>query len=409
MISKRKEYIELIRKKEIILFGAGECAVHFYRRFKDDLPMVGCVTNNRNERIFSADGKEIWPIYRVEEIDYSSGKFVIVCAKNYLPMEEQLKTMGMCYGVDYIDSETFEVLCSEKKIALFYGVCYSRAIYTCLQSSREFSLRYHSYYWMEYLKMDALQEELFSYMLEICDFYLYNAFFTPEKRRLNNAYLARLNKHCIIISIPVLVFNGYYPCESDQIGKDNMYNVTSCLSPYAPFLTPDRNINRMIEEKIGLSEILKRVSDEGFYQKDFIIKNYEKEMKKLELAEKIADIKICDFLYENHQKKRTFLNEKHISNIVIMELADRILEKLGLKRDINNSILKERLLYTSEVPVYPSVIKHLSLEIYRGTYTLYTFKGDIQLTFEQYVERYYEYCLMMRSCFKKGYFPCKAE
>lgn len=409
MISKRKEYIKLIGQKEIILFGAGAYAVHFYKEFKDIFNIVGCVTNNKKEKVFCVDGEEICPILRVESLDCHSREFIIVCANNYAPMEEQLKTMGLHYGLDYIDSETFEVLCSEKKIALFYGVCYSRAVCTCLRNSREFSSRYHSYYWMEYLKMDALQEEFFSYMLELCDLYLYNAFLTPEKRKINNAYLSRLNKHCIHISIPMLIFNGYYPCDINQIGKDNIYNVTSNQTPYSPFPTPDHNVNRMIENGIGLNEILKRVSDSDFYQKEFIIKNYEKEMKKLELAEKIADIEICDFLYENHGKKRLFLNEKHISNVVIMELANRILDKLGLKRDINDDIFEERLLYTSEVPVYPSVIEHLSLEVYKGTYTLFTFRGDIQLTFEQYVERYYEYCMMMKRCFEYGYFPFAAK
>lgn len=409
MILKRKDYVKSICKKNIILFGAGRYAVHFYKEFKDTLTIIGCITNNKKEKVFCVDGEEICPILRVEELDYHSGEFIIVCAKNYLPMEEQLKTMGLHYGLDYMDSETFEVLCSEKKIALFYGVCYSRAICTCLRNSGGFSARYHSYYWMEYLKRDALQEEIFSCILELCDLYIYNAFLTPEKRKINSTYLSRLSKHCIHLSIPVLIFNGYYPCDTNQIGKDNIYNVISNRTPYAPFLTPDHNINRMIEEKMEFIEILKRVSDNDFYQKEFITKNYEKEMKKLELAEKIADIKICDFLYENHRKKRLFLNEKHISNVVVMELAGRVLDRLGLKRDINDDILKKRLLYTSEVPVYPSVIEHLSLGVYKGTYTLFTFKGDIQLTFEQYVERYYEYCMMMKRCFEYGYFPFAAE
>lgn len=409
MISKREEYVKLICQKVIILFGAGDYAVRFYRKFRDILDIAECITNNKKEKVFCVDDEEVCPISRVEALDFRSGEFIVVCAKNYLPMEEQLKTIGLYYGKDYIDSETFEVLCSEKKIAIFYGVCYSRAIYTCLQNSREFSLRYQSYYWMEYLKMDALQEEVFSYMLELCDLYFYNAFLTPEKRKINNAYLSRLNKHCIHLSIPLLIFNGYYPCETNQIGKDNIYNVTSNRTPYAPFLSPDHNVNQMIKEGLKFNEVLKRVSDTDFYQKEFIIKNFEKEMEKLELAEKIADIKICDFLYENHRKERIFLNEKHISNVVIMELASRILDRLGLKRDIKKDVLKERLLYTSEVPVYPSVIEHLSLEVYKGTYTLFTFRGDIQLTFEQYIERYYEYCLMMKRCFEYGYFPFAAE
>lgn len=409
MVSKREEYIKSICRRDIILFGAGEYAVRFYRRFKDTLVIIGCITNDKREKVFYVDEEEICPVSRVEEIGYDEEKFIIVCAKNYLPMEEQLKSMGMQYGRDYIDSGFWETLCSEKKIALFYGVCYTRGICRCLQNSKEFTSQYHAYCWMEYLKMDALQEECFSYVMEFCELYVYNAFLSSEKRKANDAYLSRLNKQCVRISIPILIFNGYYPCETDQIGRDNKYNVTSSHTPYAPFLTPDHNVNQMMEKGMGLREILKRVSDRDFYKKQFVVKNFEKEMKKLELAEKIADIRICDFLYENHQKKRLFLNEKHISNAVILELASRILDNLNMARDICGNITGERLLYTSEVPVYPSVIEHLSLDIYKGTYTLFTFRGDVKLTFEEYIERYYDYCTMMKRCFEYGYFPFIAE
>lgn len=409
MISKKEEYIKAVYQKDIVLFGAGNYAVCFYKKFKDILNIVQCITNDEREKVFYVDGEEICPISRVEEFEDNEGKLIIVCAENHLSMEEQLRTMGFSYGRDYIDSSFFEVLHSRKKIAVFYGVCYTRAIYMCLQMSENFTSQYCSYYWMEYLKMDAVQEELFSYLLEICDLYIYNAFLTREKRRINNAYLRRLGMHCNSISIPILIFNGYYPCDMVQVGRDNIYNVTSNMTPYAPFLTPDHNINRMMEEGYCLNEIVKRVSDVDFYQKEFVIHNYEKEMKKLELAERTADIHICDFLHENHGRKRTFLNEKHISNVVVMELSNRILDKLELGRDIDVSVLEKRLLYTSEVPVYPSIIKHLSLNIYKGTYTLFTFKGDVKLTFEEYVKKYYEYCTMMKACFEQGYFPFTAN
>lgn len=409
MTPKRNDYIQSIRKKDIILFGAGDYAGRFYRKFKDVLHITGCITNNPRERVFIVDGEEIGPVFRPEHLTGGQERFVVVCAADHMSMEEQLKAMGLRPVADYMASDMVQTLFSEKKIALFYGVCYVRAICTCLRHSDEFTSQYESCYWMEYLKMDAAEEALFSCFLELCDLYVYNAFLTPEKRRLSLAYLSRLDKHCIPVSIPVLIFQGYYPCEAGRAGCDNCYSVVSNASPYAPFLTADHYINGMIAEGKSLAEIIKRAADPDLYQKEFVTGYYAREMRKLELAQAAADIRICDYLYKNHGKKRTFLNEKHISNPVIRELAHRVMDRLGMKRDISREILGERLLYTSEVPVYPSVIAHLSLEVYRGEYTLYTFKGDVRLTFEEYIRRYYEYCMMMKQCFEYGYFPFRED
>ena len=405
MALKREEYIRSIRQKDIILFGAGNYAKRFYNMFKDELHIKGCITNNSQEKVFQVNGKEICPVLRPECLAGRREMFIILCAACHMPMGEQLRAMGFNPGADYIDSDMFQILYSGKKIALFYGVCYVRAIYTCLQHSEKFTSVYESFYWMEYLKMDALEDALFSCLLGMCDLFIYSAYLTPEKRRISSAYLSRLDQRCIPVSIPLLFFQGYYPCVSGLSGMDNRYSVVSNASPYAPFLTPDHNVNRMMEEGTGLAEIIKRAADPDFYQKEFVVGYYTREMRKLELAETAADIRICDYLYENHGKKRTFLNEKHISNPVIRELAHRVMDRLEMERDIGRKVLEERLLYTSEVPVYPSVIKHLSLDVYRGEYTLYTFKGDVRLTFEEYISRYYEYCVMMKRCFEYGYFP----
>ena len=118
----KQEKIKALKKRNIILFGAGEYARQFYRDFKEELNMVGCITNNENETVFQIDGEDIFQIHRVSEIASFRDSFIIVCARENQMMQEQLRTLGLTYGSDFLDCDLIRVLFSEKKVALFYGV-----------------------------------------------------------------------------------------------------------------------------------------------------------------------------------------------------------------------------------------------------------------------------------------------
>jgi UDP-2,3-diacylglucosamine pyrophosphatase LpxH len=402
---RRKKWLEKLKKEQVIIFGAGNYARQFYKDFVGTFEFVDCITNKKEESSFRIDDKEVMEVHNPPELLKYKHPFVIVCVAQPQEILEQLRAMGYCYGGDFIESEMLRVILSEKKIAVFYGVCYIRAIYTCLLESDEFQTEYEAMYWLDYLRRDARQEQLFFLMLELCDLFVCNAFLSESARKKNDMYMGRLKKNCKVVSIPMLMFNGYYPCPTQYIGRDNEYSIVASNSPYAPFITPDREINRMIREGKNLAEIIKRVSSVDYYSRDYVRENYITEMRKLELAELLATVKITDFLYDRHGKERTFLNEKHVSNIVIWELAQRVLKELNMPQDVSESVCGKRLLYTSEVPLYPSVIDALDLDIYKGKTILFTFKGDMELTFEEYVEVYVDYCISMDKYKTMGFFP----
>ncbi len=76
-----------------------------------------------------------------------------------------------------------------------------------------------------------------------------------------------------------------------------------------------------------------------------------------------------------------------------------------MNKDIPETVCGRRMLYTSRVPVHPCVREALGLETYRGKTVLFTFKGNVELSFEGYVERYMEYCLSMKRYVGLEYFP----
>lgn len=404
MRRSRTEWIEAVRQQDIVLFGAGAFARDFYRDFEDELHIRYCISNDERQNVFCMDGREVCPVCRVEKVVWDEHRFIILCAEKHEEMEKQLSAYGLQYGVDYIDSGLFRTLTSNKKIAVFYGVCYMRALHHCLVESALFTDIYDSYYWLSYRAGSVVEQEIFQLMLGMADLYICNEAVSME----NHIYLSLLKKDCRVIRIPLVAFNGYHPKTGERVMENNVYSIVSSDTYFGTFITPDDAVNRCIRENRKLPEILKLISDADYYEKNFLEQNYRREIRKIEVAEAAADIQISDYLLENHGKKRLFLNEKHISNCVIIELARRVLEALELNRELpEEKLCMRRLLYTTEVPVYPSVIEKLSLNIY-GTnprYRMFTFGREIEVTFEEYIERYYDYSVMMKTCIEEGYFP----
>lgn len=404
MRQNRAEWIEEVRQKDIILFGAGTFAKNFYQDFKEELHIQYCISNDTEQTVFAVEEEEICPVYRVEKAVWKEHRYIILCGEKHEEMERQLSAYGLRYGMDYIDSGLFRVIASNKKIAVFYGVCYMRALYHCLMESSFFTDIYDSYYWLNYQTRNVVEQEIFQLLLRMADLYICHKAMTIETR----VYLSLLRQSCRVIRIPLVFFNGYHPKARERVWEDNIYSIVSSDTYFGPFITPDDVVNRCIKENQRLSEILKRISDVDYYGKDFLEQNYRREIRKIEVAETGADIRISDYLLENHGRRRLFLNEKHISNYVIVELAERVLEALELDRKLpEEELCRRRLLYTTEVPVYPSVIEKLSLTVYgtKPKYRMFVFGTELDVSFEEYIERYYDYCVMMKRCMDEGYFP----
>lgn len=402
----RKSMLKKIKSDGIILFGAGDFARGFYRDFGDEVFVKYCMTNNPAEVSFCVDGMEVCPIYRVEDRARCADGMIIICARLCGDMMRQLQAYGLSYGIDYIDSGFYRMLAFEKKIALFYGVCYMRALYNCLAESKAFTDRYVLFYFLDYHAFVPYDDEKLRLLLRLADLYLCHE--SADVRSV--AYRSHLKPSCRILRVPLVTFNGYHPRSPEKIGTDNVYSIVPRDTYFGSFLTPDDNVNWLLREGMGISEIIKIISDEGFYEKDYLEQNFRKEIRKIQLSEMRSDVAVSDFILEQSGKARLFLNEKHMNNFLILELARRMLAFLELPQELpEEKLMRSRFLYTSEVPLYPAVIRKLKLSVYDGNpkYRLFTFGREMDVTFEEYYERYYEYCRMMKSCMEEGYFPTR--
>lgn len=406
----RKELVSRFRSAEIILFGAGDYAKQLYRDFGADYHIVKCITNNPREHVFEVDGKEVCPVCRVEEglKQAKAGSYMVCASANPAKMEEQLWRLGYAPGKDFCNSDIFRLLVSDKKIAVSYGVCYMRALYNCLEKSLGFSEDYEIFYSLSYLERNAVDDFFLKFLIGICDLYLYNATLSPEERMKQEELLHYLPIGSKRVGIPVIASSAYYPQAGDRSQWGNPYGIVSSQTHWGSFLSGDHNINRMLEEGRSTDEIVETLMDDEYYSASWLEENYKKEMIGIQVSESIADITISDFLRDNRGKKRLFLNESHISNEVILQLARRILKHLGYADDLpEEEILLMQLLNTSEVPLYPSVIRGLNLTVYaeNDTYRLFTFQGMKVVTFEEYLRLYCDYCGNMMRFVNMGYFP----
>lgn len=407
-ISNRSQVIRKISACDVVLFGAGYRAHQFYNSYKNVLNIIFCISNNVKERKCSFDDGRQLKVEKPSEVLANKTKniFFIICADAYLEIESQLISYGMIAGEDYIHYELFNLLMTDKKIAVLYGVCYMRPICQCLKKSSDFYKEYEAFYWLSYKTITSAEHMLLLCLLRVCDLYVYNPSISRQERVVAEGYLSILPENCVRVTLPSVGAEAYHPQAIRTENQGNIYSIVPAESAYGPFTCQDWYINQMIDNGTKLAEVKKAVKDEGFLRPDWVKENYETQIRKIELQECISDIKICDYLTYYHKKKRLFLDGSHISNEPICEVANRLLEKLGYTPLSYVDEADTMLIYASEIPVYPSVIKGLQLSVYENDepmYRLFTFQGYQRVTFDEYIEQYYDYCVHMKRYIERGY------
>lgn len=409
-MNSRKVLLNRIMTSDIILFGAGDYARQFYREFRDVVHLAGCISNNPSESVFSVDGVDVCPVIRVEDYIKKEikGAFIICASASSNDMESQLWMLGLIQGEQFCSSEIARLILTEKKIAIVYGVCYMRAIHDCLKESKSFLRDYQIYYSLSYMTRSAFEDSSLKFLISLCDLYLHNFSLSPDQRRKQQELIRFLSLDAKTITVPIIQSSALYPQAGDISQWTNPYGIVSSKTRWGPFTNPDHNINKYLEQGTKPETILKEISRADYYDVEFLKSNYEKELIGIEISESGSDIIISDFIRNNCGKKRLFMNASHISNEVIIELAIRILRKLGMEEDIpRGELLKHKLINSSEVPLYPSVIRGLELEVYFGDplYRMFTFGEEEYVSFEEYVIRYCDFCSNMMRFKKMGYFP----
>lgn len=315
--------------------------------------------------------------------------------------------MGYLPYQDYMDFNFFNQVMQRKKIVLSYGVCHIRAISECLEKATDMKYGYEFFYFDNYLVSDIEKQAKFNFLLDKCHVFIYSLGISKEEFINNSSILMRIDEKTKRISVPTITFSGYFPKKDFRVNNLNEFSVQSVRSNYTPFSFGDEKINFMLKENKGQIDILKEA--ENFWQddKEWIQKNCEREIKKIEMLEAFSDLKISKYIKENYRKRRLFRNEAHMENDIIIEFAKQVLGILNENQAVDEEFFKEPLLKCSQHLIFPVVAKILELEwdVMVEEYDLFTYHGWEKLGFVDFLKCYIEYCSAMKKLIEQGLIP----
>ena len=241
---------------------------------------------------------------------------------------------------------------------------------------------------------------------EICDLFITQYIKEDNEyssRLSTKSLIKKLNSNVKIVIIPNLYFTGYHVQY-----KKNDYNIDTNLHQSGRFPYGDTFIDSFLEknnkdyEFINKYKIINDICNIDFLEKNTILKNINDSLEEFTKRESICDVHIIDYIKENFCYEQLFFSPNHPSNVLLVELTNRILNYIGIDRtiyinmykilnpyDLNFSLIGQGL------PIYTSVINTINLkyffEVAYPNLYLWNFSGNLQ----KYSAGYIYYCHLL--------------
>lgn len=187
--------------------------------------------------------------------------------------------------------------------------------------------------------------------IQKCDLIIYQPISTNYRiRELSTArILLHTNKNSILVSLPSLYFNGYFPHIDTLDGRLSILNfVHDYIMIYGYLLGLEQH------------EIIELIKSEDFYDEELsnrLLKKSISDLKKREVKNGV-DIRVSDYIADNYRSQKLYNHFNHPKRPVYEFIASKILDMLGMSNS-KHLILDETEKYYGEI----------STPIYRSTYT----------------------------------------
>lgn len=387
----RRKYRTALPEKKLWIFGAGNNGKYYYQNFfKRAYSVAGFVSNFEGEKECRG-----LPVIRPEELLKQENAYVVICSDADILMAEKLCRLGFLGGRDFCFAETLPK-------ALFHavGTCQIINSADCLYRNKEFFSRYYGCNYFENvydLCSDADNRRLKAYG-KFCDVVFYNvANAGTDEFRNYEPLIARYYKNAMQISMPFYYFKG------------QMMQATDGANPYGlrayggqPFwFRGDQEINRMVEEGCDIEKIVTEVSRENYWSCEEILKNFRRELKKVEVLDRFSSFPIRQFIEAHYREISVFVDGTHFHRRLYIYIADQIANALGMEPISDPDEIKEAEAPFSAMPVYPCVQHALKME-QQNSYPFFNIeRGDVEyLDIEEYTRRYARYVMDVRNMYK---------
>lgn len=392
--------------RNIVIWGTNENAKRLYLEYKEKYHITTCVSSETNPPEYLVDEQDGLKVITWDQYEIDDNDFIIICESPYVERDTQLMSFGLVIFEDYVGMQIAEYVLSGKKLAIMAGNCQIATVFDYIKQIKAFTdeyyvIRYQTYYFHSRYALTSI-----SVFKGMCDLYLCMnheeddpMFFKKEE----------LSPSCRILIIPYVMGCFYWP--QIKSGWRIMYNELFIKNKetleHGPFEMGDININRMITEGKSVDEIVEVLSSEDFYSEEQVNKHYEKVMRVAEYEEQGCDIHILPYIKENVSKFMIYRDMIHLHPVLACEYARQILLYLEmddsqidriLEAGMDNPVYREHSEHCTQMPVYPSVAKHMDLEWYDKdmTWDVTFYNGMKKLTFEEYIRAYYSLCSKMK-------------
>lgn len=274
-----------------------------------------------------------------------------------------------------------------KKICIVYANCQNKMIGEYLNQSSAFNQEYQIHRIPIHLLIEQ-KSTIPTELLQQAKLFIYQPVTAAHGDRASDFILQQLPDDCRCISFPSLYFEGYFP----QQCKNPVHKRIKPNHPFGIFPYGDKNIISLLAENKTEAEIIEILSNPDFYSAEYLLANLHNTLAELERRESTITIKVSDFLREHYQQYYLFYTCNHPTDIIGIYIVNQILEllnfpSLGNPLAFNNPA--RGVLDSIQIPLYPSVIKHLGLTfVNENSYYKYANFSTNQMTFARYISEY---------------------
>ena len=364
---------ERLHDKNVICYIDGIEGEKFVRKYSDIINIAGYFTLANDINIDSIEKYSLKDVLKRENI------YIILCCDN--PKNNAKVWNILCDDFSYIEDVAEQdivsaVLEGKYDMMLMIGVCQQKWVSYALNHITDFNKKnICKYIFFSYLEQKSYKR-MFEKLIE------YSSWFIRIKTLIIkgevNLWLDNIcGKYSDrIYNMPFVNFSAMYPQISwKSSGTNSMmheYYFESLQYPnikMRSLLYKDENVLALINEMRSSEDILKAIMDENYYSKESMERRIAITFKEMEIVERQCQINVKDWIFDNYRTKQLYLDAVHFSDALIFQYCREIMRRCNIEYSnfeefdiIQTQGKLHKTEYLNEVPIYPSVVKHLGLK-----------------------------------------------